>query len=189
MLSESFEDVININLPEIQIETESQNWKQYNPRKKINRWGRSLTSLDGHNTGIPDLDSLYEYNKLNGTNYRESDFRTLTDEGKKFEFLTESFDLGRSHLIKLDAGGYFPYHRDLGPEVFRLIYCVSGCEPTNLVWIIDDKVVKLQNRRWYYVNTKKVHATFAFNTCVFAVFNVINNEKGFTNIKKVFEIK
>lgn len=189
MLSESFEDVINLNLPEVQIETDSQDWKQYNPRKKISRWGRSLTSLDGGTSGIPDLDSIYEYNKNNGTNYRESDFKTLTPEGKKFEFLTESFDLGRSHLIKLDSGGHFPYHRDLGTEVFRLIYCVSGCGPTNLAWIIDDKVIKLQDRHWYYVNTKKVHATFAFNICVFAVFNIINNEKAFTNLKKVFDIK
>ena len=42
-------------------------WVKYNPRKDINRWGLSITSLDGGITGVPDLDSLYEYNKENKT--------------------------------------------------------------------------------------------------------------------------
>jgi hypothetical protein len=36
-------------------------WHRYNPRKEINRYGLSVTSLDGQLGGI-DLDSLYEYN-------------------------------------------------------------------------------------------------------------------------------
>ena len=38
-------------------------WKPYNVRKPNNRWGLSITSLDGGLSGIPDLDSVYEYNK------------------------------------------------------------------------------------------------------------------------------
>lgn len=189
MINESLEDIIQLNLPEVHLNAELLDWKRYNPRKEINRWGYSLTSLDGGIIGIPDLDSIYEYNKINGTNYSESDFKVLTPEGQKFSFLTEFFDLGRSHLIKLGAGGYFPYHRDLGPEVFRVVYCIQSCGPHNFVWIQDGRVLQLQDHNWYYINTKKVHATFAFNPCVFAVFNVINNEKAFTNIKTLFEIK
>ena len=36
-------------------------WVKYNPRKDVNRWGLSITSLDGGLSGVPDLDSLYEY--------------------------------------------------------------------------------------------------------------------------------
>ena len=32
---------------------------KYNPRKNINRWGLSITSLDGGLSGRPDLDSFY----------------------------------------------------------------------------------------------------------------------------------
>src|SRR5210317_771029 len=53
-------------------------WVKYNPRKDVNRWGLSVTSLDGGLTGIPDLDSLYEYNKENGTTYSERDFNVPT---------------------------------------------------------------------------------------------------------------
>ena len=31
---------------------------KYNPRKDINRYGLSITSIDGGVTGVPDLDSL-----------------------------------------------------------------------------------------------------------------------------------
>ena len=41
------------------------NWTKYNPRKDINRWGLSVTNLDGKLGPGPDLDSLYEYNKEN----------------------------------------------------------------------------------------------------------------------------
>ena len=38
-------------------------WVQYNPRKKIARYGLSITSLDGGFSGRPDLDSIREYNR------------------------------------------------------------------------------------------------------------------------------
>ena len=43
------------------LQTFSQEWKPYNPRKKIAREGLSVTSLDGGLSGIPDLDSIREY--------------------------------------------------------------------------------------------------------------------------------
>ena len=45
-------------------------WVKYNPRKDgYNRYGLSVTSADGGFSGIPDLDSLREYNKINGTTF------------------------------------------------------------------------------------------------------------------------
>ena len=37
-------------------------WQKYNPRKDVNRWGVSVTSLDGTFNGI-DLDSLSRSNE------------------------------------------------------------------------------------------------------------------------------
>src|SRR6056300_1573327 len=54
-------------------------WQPYNRKKPNNRFGLSITSLDGGLSGIPDLDSLLEYNKENGTAYGERDFKTFTD--------------------------------------------------------------------------------------------------------------
>ena len=190
MFIEPYEDFFSLSLPKMSVDFDALEWHQYNPRKEINRWGSSITSLDGMNTGIPDLDSLYEYNRIHGTTYQEGDFRTLTDSGKKyFEILLQNFDIGRSHFIKLGAGGYFPFHRDLGTDSFRLIYCVENCHPQNFVWIQNGRTLSMQDGSWYYVNTKIPHATFAFQPCVFAVFNVINNKKSFDGLRKHLAIK
>lgn len=189
VIAEPFENFFSLQLPEVSVNTDALNWHRYNPRKEIARWGASITSLEGGDAGVPDLDSLYEYNRLNGTSYQEGDFRRFTAAGKIFEFLSQDFDLGRSHFIRLGAGGYFPYHRDLGRDSFRLIYCVENCHPANFVWLQDDRVLRLHDRQWYYVNTKMPHATFAFHPCVFAVFNVINSEKSAAGLRKNLAIK
>ena len=90
---------------------------RYNPRKNIDRWGLSITSLDGGLTGRPDLDSLTEYNYDMGNfstdNYvKESDLNVPTpvyahpvikkvcDPWLPHLFIT--------HILKLNPGGFFP---------------------------------------------------------------------------------
>ena len=100
-------------------------WVKYNPRKNIDRWGLSITSLDGGLSGKPDLDSLYEYYKETGIIHREPDFNVKT---AVYDFFKESLGplqeyLGRTHVIKLNQGAYFPPHRDnkhSNIESFRL---------------------------------------------------------------------
>ncbi len=53
-------------------------WVQYNPRKNIPRKGLSITSLDGGFSGIPDLDSLKEYNDEHNVYIDEPDIKTKT---------------------------------------------------------------------------------------------------------------
>lgn len=189
MFEEPLESFAKLNLPYVQIDLNNLHWVRYNPRKEINRFGASITSLDGGTSGTPDLDSLYEYNKLNMTNYRESQFQKLTAQGTCFKFLTDQFDLGRSHFIRLGAGGFFPYHRDLGSDVFRIIYCIKNCHPTNFVWLQGDRALSMQDGSWYYVNTKQTHATFSFFGCEFAVFNMIKSERSYRSLLENLEIK
>jgi hypothetical protein len=187
---EYLEPFIALDLPAPAFDTSTLPFVQYNPRKNVNRWGSSLTSLDGGVSGVPDLDSLYEYNKLNGTNYREKDFTVKTETYKKnFQFLDEKFDLGRSHIIRLGTGGFFPYHRDLDPETFRLIYTINNCDPNSLVLLLGDKVMPLESKRWYYLNTKMVHSVFSFFGSEFAVFNVINNDKSKNSLLTSLHVK
>ena len=63
---------INIKKLKEQLQDFDADWKQYNPRKPNNRQGLSITSLDGGLSGVPDLDSLFEYNKQNNTKKRLS---------------------------------------------------------------------------------------------------------------------
>ena len=187
---EYFENCIELDLPTPDIDLESLPWVRYNPRKEVPRWGVSLTSLDGGTTGKPDLDSLYEFNKENGTKYTEKDFKKPTEIYKKyFSFLDDKFEMGRSHILRLGNGGFFPYHRDFDADTMRLVYTIRGCESHNFVWIVNNEIIKLQNKRWYYVNTKMIHSVFSFFGCEFAVFNVINDERSRKSIVQHMHVK
>lgn len=171
-----YEDIIELDIAidTSQLINVEYNWVKYNPRKQIDRWGCSITSLDGEDHGIPDLDSVLEYNRIYQTHLTEKDFNKRTKHSAPFNYFLDKFDVGRSHYLKLNSGGFFPWHRDPDLGSFRIIYTIDHCEPTNLVWVEDTKVLELNNNRWYYINTKKKHCVFSFNTAIFAVFNVVN---------------
>ncbi len=186
-----FEDCIQLSLPKLDLnlsEFENQ-WKTYNPRKNIARWGLSITSLDGEMLGVPDLDSIYEYNNLNQTQFSESNFNVKTKLGQQFSNFIDRVDIGRSHIIKLGSGGFFPFHRDLDQNTFRVIYCIDQCHPNNFVWLQGDQALRLGDSNWYIINTKKAHAVFSFFGCQFAVFNVIQSEKSLRFLMDAFLIK
>ena len=67
-------------------------WVQYNPRKSIERFALSITNLDGKLGAGPDLDSLPEYNRENGTDLDENDFIVPTpvyDIFKEFKWASK----------------------------------------------------------------------------------------------------
>lgn len=158
---------------------------RYNPRKPIERYGLSITSLDGKLTGIPDLDSLYEYNKENKTNYSERDFTTYTPVFN--QELQEIFNpiknyIFRSHILKLKPGGYFPPHRDfngLNIDSFRLIVPLKNMNPPDFTFILNEKIQHWNYGSIYFVDTAKMHYLFnaSFESCYMIVFNVDLNEK------------
>lgn len=172
-----YEDCVELALPRPEnLDLNTLNWLQYNPRKNINRWGCSITSLDGGDSGVPDLDSVLEYNTLNGTNYTEKDFKVPTRHAEPFADFLAVWPVGRSHYLKFTAGGFFPWHRDGDPHTFRLIYTIKNCTPNNLIWLEDDKILNFHDQSWYYINTKKKHALFSLNEeNILAVFNVVYN--------------
>lgn len=172
----SYEDCIELQIPTDleQLKQVNFRWHQYNPRKNIRRFGCSITSLDGQDSGIPDLDSILEYNRQHGTNYSEKDFKIPTIHASPFNYFLSKFHVGRSHYIKLESGGFFPWHRDADHETFRIIYTIENCNSNNLIWLEDDRILRLDSNRWYYINTKKKHCLFALDTCIFTVFNVLD---------------
>lgn len=200
-----FGDVIELNFPywdvkeTAQILDTHQGWKTYNPRKSINRYGLSVTSLDGQYSGVPDLDSLLEYNKEHGTNYSEKDFKTRTDIVDKIpqlKVLLDAFgnNLGRCHFLKLDAGGHFPPHRDNGARIpspsFRVIVPLTNCYNNRWVWIHDGKMLNLMAGITYCINTTKEHSIFSFtdNLCML-VINVIATPESLLTVSTNLKIK
>ena len=160
--SQAFEH--EISSPDLQ-------WVPYNKSKKwSNRYGLSLTSLDGGITGEIDLNSVMEWNKKNGTHYNEMSFRTKTPYWRHFHSVTSQLgplepSLGRSHLIRLAEGGIFPPHRDNYGESDRTFRLISffQCTPDSLHMTLDDRKVAFNPNCLYFMNTRKVHSVVSFD--------------------------
>ena len=164
---------------------ENFDYVKYNPRKFVNRFGLSLTSLDGGITGVPDLDSLYEYNQESDIKYTEQDFRTTTLV-YKYPEITKILkpiknNLFRSHIIKLETGGFFPPHRDFrGMDIdsFRIIIPLKNMKPPAFTFIVDGIVQHWNEGSLYFVDTAKMHYLFnaSFDPVYMIVLNVNLNE-------------
>jgi hypothetical protein len=200
-----FGDIIELDFPRWNIEQVQEildahtGWKQYNPRKLINRQGLSVTSLDGNYSGVPDLDSLLEFNKEHGTTYNESDFNVRTSIVEQIPNLEQILnlltpDLGRCHFLRLNAGGFFPPHRDNGSSIpsktFRIIVPLGNTEPKKWCWIYDDKILNLSPGKAYCINTTKEHSVFSFeNNCCMLVLNVVASYRNLINITTHLAVK
>ncbi len=177
---------------------------KYNPRKDYRRYGLSITSLDGGLSGKPDLDSVYDYNRENNTEWTERDFTKPTPvyEWKSLQECLEPFKeyLFRTHIIRLDTGGFFPPHRDHPDEyqfhhnskvvfdTFRLVMPLKNCYTPGVVWIIDDNIpTQWVTGRLYYVDTAKIHTLFntTNDPSYWLIVNVDVNEE---SVKKVCQL-
>lgn len=156
-------------------------WKPYNLKKPNNRWGLSITSLDGELSGIPDLDSLYEYNKKNNTDIKNQDINIYTEVYYKSPYLQKLIEpwkpwLGRCHFLKLNAGGYFPEHYDINKldysyEEIRLIAFVNNTSKYTMKFLYEDKLLEVQNGTLYWFNANKRHSVFSMvDDCIMIVF-------------------
>ncbi len=164
-------------------------YKQYNPRKKINRLGLSLTSLDGGVSGIPDLDSIPEYNKENNTQLRETDFSVKTPVfTAELQHKMAGFEpyIFRSHILKLNPGGFFPPHRDQITELnsFRIIIPLKNSVINGVYFLSENRILSWEEGRFYFLDTVKSHCLFnaSSKSCYWLVFNIGLNQKTFDEI-------
>ena len=186
-------DVVELDFPiwnfgaATQILMKHPGWKEYQPHKPgYNRYGLSVTSLDGGYSGEPDLYSLREYRVLTGKSYNEGDFKKRTsieafipELGSLLDFFEPN--LGRCHFLRLDKGGFFPPHRDNGAIVavptFRILVPICNFGVNDMKWIQNEEILNLKLGQVYFINTSKIHSLFSFvDNCMMLVLNVTWNE-------------
>ena len=83
------------------------------------------------------------------------EIKELCDEWQPYLF--------RTHIIKLNPGGYFPPHRDYTNsnfESFRLIMPLFNCSYPSVTFISDDKILNWNEGKLYFLDTVKVHQLF-----------------------------
>lgn len=163
-------------------------WKYYQPHKPgYNRYGLSVTSLDGGFTGEPDLFSLKEYRAMTGKAHSEHDFKHRTNIVEFLPELNKFLDffepaLGRTHFIKLNKGGFFPPHRDNGFIVdvpsYRILVPIHNFGINDMKWIQEEKVLPLTEGKTYFINTSRAHSLFSFvDDCIMLVLNVMTDKQ------------
>jgi len=198
----SFGDLIPLKLKcdvkKLFDETEEFVYLKYNPRKDIERHGLSITSLDGSLNGI-DLDSIKEYNKENNTEYDELSFNKFTKvyhTSSEIQKIVEPFKnhIGRSHILSLQEGGYFPPHRDLPVYVeqqnsLRILVPLKGCNPPDMYFMYEDKPLHFEHGRAYFLNTNKSHNLFSFKGSDMIVLNIKTNEEVYKIIGDLFQAR
>ena len=159
-------------------------WSKYNPRKNINRWGLSVTNLNGKLGPGPDLDSLCEYNNENKTNYNELDFNVPTPVYNIVKDYCDPFKewLFRSHILKLPPGGFFPNHIDnIGITIksFRLLVPLQVCNADDGGYFIfeQNRIFSWTYGSLYFLNTCKRHTVFNTNATNYDHIVLIMNVK------------
>lgn len=146
-------------------------WPRYNPRKKIERYCLDLTGLP---SGNENVSSLNEYNQHTNKTFKNSDFNHPTEiyhNLPTIKAVLEPFRpwLGRTHIIRIDAGGYFPPHYDsIVPDTsdvdIRLVAAINNTNNQNFKWLYDydDKVLNMNDGELWVINTAKPHSLFSF---------------------------
>ncbi len=153
-------------------------WIQYNPTKDINRYGLSITSYDGGMSGIPDLDSLVEYWRRTGTWIDETELDQKTEIYPLFAKWLDPIEkhICRTHIIRLDPGGFFPNHRDcrdLDVRSFRLFIPLDYHDQRHY-FILNNKLLQFNNGQMYFFNECLSHTVMnaSMSSWHFIVVNV-----------------
>ena len=163
-------------------------WVAYNPRKNIPRKGLSITSLDGGLSGIPDLDSIREYNIKHNLDLDETDFNKKTELWPLVQDALTPFEnyLGRTHFIRMDRTGCFPPHRDdysIDVNSFRLFIAIDGCNPPDNYFIIEEKICNFIPGKVYFINTCKEHTVFTTGSqSTFVVANITISDESVNTV-------
>jgi hypothetical protein len=163
---------IFVDQVEAQLTEFETHWQQYNKFKTgFGRFGLSVTSADGGLSGEKDLTSLGEYNRVHGTDLNEFSFRTPTEVYKKCTAIhplileLEPY-LCRTHFIRFQSGGYFPYHRDAyggNNHTFRIFVPLYRHSPRDFIFLLGEQRISMEIGRPYFINTRIEHALMVFD--------------------------
>lgn len=168
-------------------------WVPYLHRDDVlnDREGLNLIGLPGD---VPtDSLSMPEARKRTGRKLSELDFDTPTqlyhDLPSVHPILDAFPKLGRCTLVKVNKGGWFPYHRDgilLQRTAFRIVVFLTNTGHSHYEWEHDYRIRNIEPGRAYYVDTRKTHRTHSFvHNSIHLVMNI---PKTYENVLRVMNL-
>lgn len=164
-------------------------WRPFQPKEGIinDRDAVLLYGMEGDNPSSPA--GLAQYRKILGYIPEEGELCYPTEAAGLLTCCKEVFDyfgpLGRTFLIRLNAGGFYPRHRDqllLNRDTFRLI-AFLGDSQDSLEWEVSGHVKTFLPNTVYYVDTRKMHRLSSWQPNSAMV--VMNVHKTWLNVLKV----
>jgi len=148
---------------------------------------------------IPGLDmkggiSMPDATKAMGRPLSELEFNQPTEAYYALPSLHTLLDywqpLGRTFLVKLNAGGYFPPHKDtplLTRNTFRVVAFLSDQNSLDqFEWEMDRRPVPTKEFTAYYCDTRQTHRTHSWaHNCIHLIMNI---PKTWENVMKVMSV-
>jgi hypothetical protein len=191
---EPLDFLVNISQFNKEIKPWNDKWVPYLRREGTlnDREGLLLMGLDGDNP-CNSL-SMPEAKKRTGKQLIESDFNVPTalyQDLKSLHPLLDFFQpLGRTMLVKSNAGGFFPPHKDapnINRDCFRIVIFIGkSVDHEAYQWEIDGRVMPIKQNRAYYVDTRKTHRTHSWVDD--SIHCVINVPKTWENVMKLMSM-
>jgi len=166
-------------------------WVPYLRREGVSndREGICLMSMPGDS--FKDGLSMPEACARHGRKLSECDFNSKTEAYERLTSLHEVLDffqpLGRTMLIKTNAGGWFPPHKD-APELTRDCFRIAGflspqTGPDSYEWHMENQTWPIVPGTLYYVDTRKTHRTHSWKNN--SIHLIVNVPKTWENVIKL----
>tara|TARA_B100000035_G_scaffold315084_1_gene333827 strand:+ start:48 stop:782 length:735 start_codon:yes stop_codon:yes gene_type:complete len=137
-------------------------WVPFQPKKGKSNDRESILIYGPKDSHPSDPCGLAQLARIHGSKPSEMSMTYATEAKDKVQCLTEAldyFDFGRTFLVRLNAGGHYPPHRDhmlLTRPTYRLI-AFLGDSTGPLRWEVEDHLVHFEPNTLYYVDTRKTH--------------------------------
>ena len=153
------------------------------------REGLLLVGLEGDKPS--DSLSRPEAIKRAGRMLYESDFKYPTEAYHDLTSLHPILDywggLARTMIIRANAGGWFPPHRDspfLARDTFRIItFLGNGSNMHSYEWWLGESRRTIVANQTYYVDTRLTHRTHSW--CDDSLHLILNVPKNWENVMKL----
>jgi len=165
----------------------------FQPREGIlnDRQSVLLYGLEGDHPSRPT--GLDQIRRELGYMPLEEEFKYPTEAQKLLTSYHDVFDyfgdMGRSFVIKLNAGGFYPYHRDfpfITRNTIRLIGFHGKSSQDQLEWEVAGQRQPIIPNTLYYVNTMKRHRLSSWKHNSDMV--VLNVPKTWKNVLKIMSV-
>lgn len=177
-----------------EIEPWNNRWVPYLRRDGISNDREALLLVGMEGDQPDDYVSRPEACRKAGRYLDELEFSTPTELYTQLTSLHEILDyfspLGRTMLIKTNAGGWFPPHKDdplLTRTCFRVAAFIGNyVDHESYEWQSENKIWPIRANRAYYIDTRKTHRTHSWSDG--SIHLIMNIPKTWENVMKLMSV-